>query len=266
MFGGRFSRRQVLRRFAASAAAPAMLSGVAEAQDTRPFSSTGAEQAAIAQPTGTCVLLPQAVEGPYYFDPKLIRSDITEGRPGAPLKLMLRVIEAGPCTAMSNLRVDIWHADAGGVYSGYADQGRDRTVSTKGQTYLRGTQMTGADGLVTFQSVFPGWYPGRTPHIHVKVFLDTQTLVTGQVYFPDDLAAKIYATREPYNLRPTPDTTNATDFIFRTGEREGGGIVLNVSEANGGFVAALLIAVDKSGQAARKAEGLGGFFRRMIGR
>jgi len=63
---------------------------------------------------GTCVLWPQLDEGPYYFDTKLVRADITEGRPGAPLKLNLLVVESGPCKPMAGIRVDVWHADAGG--------------------------------------------------------------------------------------------------------------------------------------------------------
>lgn len=248
------TRRAAIQRIALGAAMPATASIPAAAAETTPAN----------QQQGTCVLLPQAVEGPYYFDPNLVRADITEGKTGVPLKLMLRVIEAGPCTPMSNLRVDVWHADAGGVYSGYEHQGDDRSVSTKGQTYLRGTQISNADGMATFDSVYPGWYPGRTPHIHVKVFLDTKTLVTGQIYFPDDVSKKIYATREPYSLRPTPDTTNDTDFIFAEGQREGGGTVLSVNEEGEKVVAALLIAVDKTGAAAH-AGGVRGFFRRLIG-
>ena len=139
-----------------------------------------ASGAAATQPPGVCTLLPQAVEGPYYFDPRLVRADITEGRPGLAMQLKLQVIENGPCKPIANARIDVWHADAGGIYSGYAGQGDNRDTSTEGQAYLRGTQLTDADGNVTFKTVFPGWYPGRTPHIHVKVFLDEKTLLTGQ--------------------------------------------------------------------------------------
>lgn len=219
------------------------------------------------EPAGTCTLFPQAVEGPFYFDPDLVRADITQNRPGLPLRLKLRVIAAGPCKPIANARVDVWHADATGFYSGYAGQGTNRDISTKGETYLRGTQITDADGFVTFQTIYPGWYPGRTPHIHVKVFLDDNTLVTGQMYFPDDVSAKVYATNAPYADRPKADTTNANDFIFKTGQREGGGIVLAMSQEDAGMVAGLVIAVDTSGKAARAAHGgIGGFSRRWLGR
>lgn len=224
------------------------------------------EPSAATNPQGVCVLFPQSVEGPFYFDPKLERSDIAEGREGAPLNIQLRVIESGACTPIANARVDLWHADAGGLYSGYAGQGATRDVSTKGQTYLRGSQSTDVDGRVMFRSIYPGWYPGRTPHIHVKVFLDAKSLVTGQMYFPDGLSRRIYDELAPYNTRPVPDTANTDDFIFTSGGREGGGTVLAVSDNDTGITAALLIAIDRTGTAALKAGGWGGWLRGLFGR
>jgi len=247
------SRRQALRGIAIGTAGAAA-APVAHAQGVP-----------AAEPPGTCTLFPQAVEGPYYFDPKLVRSDISEGRPGLPMRLALRVIEAGPCTPLANARVDVWHADAEGVYSGYARQGDDGKVSTRKATFLRGSQMTSTDGDATFTTIFPGWYPGRTPHIHVKVFLDKRTLVTGQIYFPDELSAKIYSAAQPYAKRPIADTTNATDFIYRSGERDGGGIVFMVDKNPLLLTASLVIAVDRSGATARHASGWFPFLRRLVG-
>jgi protocatechuate 3,4-dioxygenase beta subunit len=250
------SRRSALGRLASVAALPHL---------TRAHAADAAgTPAAIAQQQGVCVLFPQAVEGPYYFDPKLVRTDISEGRPGMPLSLQLRIIESGPCTPIASARVDIWHADAGGIYSGYSGQGDVRDVSTKGQTYLRGTQITDTDGRVTFASIYPGWYPGRTTHIHIKVFLDQKSLVTGQVYFPEELSARIYQTREPYKARPVPDTINSTDWIYKDGAREGGGTVFSANEDGDSIVAALLIAVDTSGMAAKKAAGWTGWLRGLM--
>lgn len=220
-----------------------------------------------AQPEiGYCRLFPQAIEGPYYFDPELLRSDITEGRPGVPVVLSLRVIEMGPCTGIKGARVDLWHADALGTYSGYTRQGPGRDVSTIGQKFLRGTQVTDADGVVTFRTIYPGWYPGRTPHMHVKVFLDTTTLLTGQLYLADDLTARIYAGNAAYASRSRPDTSNAQDGIFRDGERAGGGLVMTAVEADGLVRASLVIAVDRAGDAARHGGGWLGGIRRTLGR
>ena len=213
---------------------------------------------------GTCVLWPQLDEGPYYFDPKQVSRDITGGRPGLPLKLTIKVQEFGSCKPFANARVDIWHADAGGIYSGYSGQGDKQDVSTKGETYLRGTQITDAGGEVTFNTIYPGWYPGRTPHIHVKAFLGNKMVVTGQAFFPDAFSARIYHAKAPYSARPAADTTNAVDGIFGDGEKNGGGTVLALTEAGGGVEGRLTISVDATGQAARKAEGWGRYLKRKL--
>jgi protocatechuate 3,4-dioxygenase beta subunit len=188
-----------------------------------------------------CLLTPEAVEGPFYFDPKLLRTDITEGKPGAKLKLALQVVEAGNCAALEGARIDVWHSDAVGVYSGYA---RQETGSTEGQTFLRGTQRADADGKVGFDTIYPGWYPGRTPHIHFKVFLNEAEMVTGQLYFPDSLTERIYATTSPYRARKGErDVFNANDSIF---QRQGGPDTLaTVTEQGGAYRAALVIGVDR---------------------
>jgi len=208
--------------------------------------------------------MPQAVEGPYYFDPKLVRSDIAEGRPGVRLTLVLKFIELGACTPIAGARVDIWHADARGVYSGYAGQGDRRDVSTKGETYLRGTQTTGADGTATFLTVFPGWYPGRTPHIHLKAFISDRAVLTGQAYFEDRLSSRIYRERAPYSERPQQDTTNESDFIFKAANKEGGGIVIAVNESPEMLTGTLLVAVDRSGEAARRTGGWNRLWRGLF--
>lgn len=248
------TRRRILGALAIGAAGAPVDIGLGRAGSVNPTPSQ--------QMPGTCVLFPQAVEGPYYFDPKLVRADITEARPGLPLKLVLKFMDNGSCTPIAAVRVDVWHCDAGGVYSGYAGQGDDRSASTEGQHYLRGTQSTDANGLVAFNTIYPGWYPGRTPHIHVKAFLDEKTVLTGQIYFPDDMSLRVYKSHAPYNTRPVPDTTNTRDFIFREGEKDGGGIILAMEEAEAGVTGTLLIAVDHSGEAARRA---GGFWRRLFG-
>ena len=105
---------------------------------------TRAEAASVAAVAGepACILTPQAEEGPFYSDPKLVRSDIAEGKPGVPLTLRLRVIEAGSCTAIHDARVDIWHCDAKGLYSAFPGQGDAHNVDATGKTFLRGTQLT----------------------------------------------------------------------------------------------------------------------------
>ena len=162
-----------------------------------------------------CLITPQATQGPYWFDPKLERADITEGRAGVPLRIAIKVLEGGPCTPIAGARVDIWHCDAQGVYSGYEGQGP--TGSTKAETFLRGHQETGADGVAQFLTIYPGWYRGRTPHVHVKVFLDeagTTNVLTCQLFFPDALSEWLFSNAPDYvRGGETRDTLNRTDGI-----------------------------------------------------
>src|SRR5438876_1403184 len=171
--------------------------------------SEGAGPAAVASGAVSCVLTPEQTEGPYYIAGEKIRRNITEGRPGAPMLLHAFVIDASTCKAIKNAAVDIWHADAGGVYSGFGQGAASRT-------FMRGIQRTNAKGLALFRTVYPGWYQGRTVHIHVKVHLGGNVLHTGQLYFPDTLTDAVYR-KAPYNSRPNRDVRNSGDAIFRNG-------------------------------------------------
>src|SRR5262245_44990900 len=130
------------------------LSGIVMAAMHRTRVSASFDSLALAQDRqrpGSCVLTPEAGEGPFYLDPKLIRSDITSGQARAPLDLALQVVRAGDCATLANARVDVWHADALGLYSGYERQSGVGGISTKaaiGQQYLRGTQVTDRSGNV----------------------------------------------------------------------------------------------------------------------
>ncbi len=138
--------------------------------------SDGAGPAAVASGEVTCVLMPEQTEGPYYIDGEKLRRNITEGRPGTPLELRATVVNASTCKPIKNAVVDIWHCDAGGDYSGFGN-------ATSNRTFMRGIQRTNAKGVAVFHTVYPGWYQGRTVHIHVKVHLGGNVLHTGQLYF-----------------------------------------------------------------------------------
>jgi protocatechuate 3,4-dioxygenase beta subunit len=157
------------------------------------------------------VLTPAQTAGPFYFDPELLRRDITEGYPGAPLTLRLQVVDAGSCAPIRDAVVDVWHADAAGRYSGYPNQLGG--VDTRGRTFLRGLQVTDAGGAAEFATIYPGWYPGRTTHIHFKVHVDDQTYLTSQLYFDDAVTAAVYA-GGVYAARGQKDTSNARDGIL----------------------------------------------------
>lgn len=189
---------------------------------------------------GTCLVLPQSVEGPFYFDTHLVRADISEGRPGIPLGMELTVVGAD-CGPIADARVDLWHADAQGLYSGYDRQSDSRDLSTRGETFLRGTQFSDAAGQVRFDTIFPGWYRGRTTHLHLKVFLGQRTSLTAQIYFPDALADHIYEDVAAYRRPRRRDTSNATDRIARSA---GQGAVARIREEAGHHVASLVVGVD----------------------
>ena len=194
-----------------------------------------------ANPAPACVLTPRQTEGPFYFDPKQIRRDITEGQPGTPLQVALQVVEAGTCRPIQDALVDIWHTDVAGVYSGYARQGEQGDVDATGETFLRGSQITAANGMVQFESIYPGWYPGRAVHIHFKVRFANRTAVTSQLYFPDEVTDRAYAAA-PYNQRPQGWTTNATDGVLR-GSPEDQSLLAAVAAAGAGYRASLTIGI-----------------------
>lgn len=172
----------------------------------------------------SCLVRPEQTEGPYFVDERLNRSDIrsdpSDGvmKPGAPLALALTVsrIRGGTCTPLEGAQVDIWHCDAQGVYSDVTDP----AFRTVGQKFLRGYQLTDAMGRARFTTIYPGWYPGRTVHIHFKIRTtpgSTQSLAfTSQLYFDDALSDRIHALA-PYAAKGHRTLRNSHDRIFRDG-------------------------------------------------
>lgn len=217
-----------------------------------------------------CKLMPEQEVGPYYVADELLRSSIAEGRPGIPLSLRLVVLDARTCQPLPNAALDIWHCDALGLYSGYTKQNPMGPGGPHGGpgggpggpppdfdpehpgnhpgpphgfgpppvnkpsdhlTFCRGIQITDASGSASFQTIFPGFYQGRTNHIHFKVRLaGEQTHVAGkpgsahtytgghtshigQVFFPEDLANTLMA-HPPYADHHIHRTTMAEDGVF----------------------------------------------------
>ena len=218
--------------------------------------AASASNAAKAAPArdGVCRLTPQATQGPYWFDPKLDRADITEGRPGVPVRVAVTVVD-GACRPIHGARVDLWHCDASGLYSGYEGQGEDHRTGTKGQTFLRGAQLSDGDGRVVFRSIWPGWYEGRTPHIHIKVFLDARTVLTCQLFVPDALSEFLYENVSAYRRPGKRDTFNRQDGIAVEG---GEAMVAAVKEAKDGYELALTVGVDPAADWQDQGFGPGG--------
>ena len=188
-----------------------------------------------------CIVRPQQTEGPYFVDERLHRSDIrsdpTEGRimAGVPLTLTLQVmrLNASGCFPLPDAQVDIWQCDAEGVYSDVEDPG----FNTRGQKFLRGYQVTNAQGDARFLTIYPGWYPIRTVHIHFKVrtaaIAGRNFEFTSQLYFPDELTDRVH-TALPYSSKGRRRVRNHHDFIFRDG---GDRLMLQPSTVNGGYAA-----------------------------
>ena len=165
----------------------------------------GAGPPAVASGAVACVLTPEMTEGPYYVAGEAVRRNITEGRPGTSLALRLTVVNASTCKPIARANVDVWHADALGVYSG---------VQGNTGTFMRGIQPTNAYGVALFDTVYPGWYTGRTVHIHFKIRSGTLEF-TSQLYFDESITAQVYS-QSPYSARGLPSTTNARDGIFNS--------------------------------------------------
>ena len=177
-----------------------------------------------------CVLTPEQTEGPYYVADAMVRRDVTEGKEGVPLRLDLTVKQAEGCEAIEGATLEIWHCDAEGVYSG---------VSSDSGTFLRGAQRTDGDGVASFDTIYPGWYQGRTTHIHVKVHVGGDEVHTGQLYFDDDSSAAVWR-EQPYEQRGPADTTNANDGIYSQGGAES---TLALERAGDGYAGTLTLGV-----------------------
>ncbi len=201
--------------------------------------TAAATNAATTAPAGaaapSCIVRPAMTEGPYFVDEKLNRSDIrsdpTDGtvKEGTPLAITLNVsqINGSACTALSGATVDVWHCDAAGVYS----DATDPSFNTKGKKFLRGYQTTDANGQVKFSTIYPGWYHGRTVHIHFKIRTTSGHEFTSQWFFDDSLTDKVFA-QAPYASKGQRDTRNSQDGIYQGG---GDQLLLSLAPAGAGY-------------------------------
>lgn len=237
------SRREALALLSAAGA----LTPVAGAAGT---AMRGPDAASAPKPG--CLVRPELIEGPYFLDQRLQRSDIRSepstgiARPGVPLSLTFNVsrVDAGSCAPLPGAIVDIWQCDAAGEYSGFDD----RTVGfdTRNQAFLRGYQLTSDRGIARFTTVYPGWYPGRSVHIHFKIRTGTAPDAvyefTSQVFFDEALTDRVHA-RPPYAAKGRRDTRNENDRFFREGGEQ---LVLASMPRGDGLEATFAIGLDLS--------------------
>jgi protocatechuate 3,4-dioxygenase beta subunit len=166
-------------------------------------------------PGNVCTLTCRATLGPCFYEGRVERRDVTEGQPGMPTLLSFLVVNADTCQPIAGAAIDIWHANAGGLYSGpISNFCTTGNATARASTFLRGIQTTDADGWAHFNTIYPGWYSGRTPHVHATVRLNSSELVTTQFFFADDLNSRIYTSHDAYKSRGVADTTNVRDNVI----------------------------------------------------
>ena len=233
------TRRSALKAAFGASAGAALLGGPR-------LLGTSVDEAVAAS---ACTLTPEQEEGPFYVALQRIRSNIVGNRKGVPLILRITVIDSSTCKPLRGAAVDVWQADAVGHYSDESQEG------TSGQTWLRGLQLTDANGLAKFTTIYPGFYSGRAPHIHVKVHLggthttskysDGHVSHNGQIFLPEALSTKVYRS-SPYTQDANTRTYRDSDRVY-TGQH-GASSVLKISggSVSAGLRGTIALAVDTS--------------------
>jgi protocatechuate 3,4-dioxygenase beta subunit len=228
------SRREVLSFMGGTAAVG--LFGCLRGQSTSAIPAKSTAQT-VAAPA--CVVKPQQTEGPYFVDERLKRSDIRSDpsdssvKQGVPLRLVFQIsqVSNNACTPLKDAIIDVWHCDVEGVYSDVQDRG----FSTVGKKFLRGYQVTNANGTAEFMTIYPGWYPGRTVHIHFKIRTPSAVQqgyeFTSQLYFDDVMTDRVHA-QAPYAAKGQRTQKNDQDGIFREGGEQ---LLLQLTKAAEGY-------------------------------
>jgi protocatechuate 3,4-dioxygenase beta subunit len=201
------TRRRLLG--AAGAAGLAIVAGCG-GDDDAPDAAAPLDEA------NSCTVAPELTEGPFYFDADSVRSDIRDDREGVAMRLTLRVQQAPDCTPVKDAVVSLWHCDALGSYS------------ESGERFLRGEQVTDAEGVVEFVTIYPGWYRGRAVHMHLKVFPGGNAEVTTQLFFDEAFSDSIYE-REPYSSAGERDVRIEGDMVYAEADSEGTPLMLTLN-------------------------------------
>ncbi len=208
-----------------------------------------------------CALNAEAIRGPFFIPKTLVRRNIAEERPGVPLRVRFKVVDVPGCRPLEGMPVEIWHCDATGLYSGYPSYPPDQfpRVMPEGiyepeeeERFCRGVQFSDAEGMVEFETIYPGWYTPRPPHIHVRVsrpgdaelsYDDPRVVLTNQVYFPDALSSELFVREEPYTSRGQSPWTNLNDRVIHESNGADGGF-LHMSRDGDWHVGSLTLGVD----------------------
>lgn len=206
-----------------------------------------------------CTLIPSETAGPFPLDltenSTYFRQDIRENKTGVLLNLKLKIFGVNNCAPMQNVRVNIWHCDKDGLYSGYS---QSNNQGQAGLTYLRGYQFTDANGEVNFVTIFPGWYTGRICHIHFQVYVSANYAAISQLTFPIAAKNALYAANSSLYTKGADPLTYASDNIFSNGYEFQ--LATLTENSNGGYDAYLEVSVDASGVLATYEPETGGQF------
>ncbi|TZF85987.1 intradiol ring-cleavage dioxygenase (plasmid) [Pedobacter sp. BS3] len=199
-------------------------------------------------PDGSCSTTNSETDGPYPLytnrGSALNRTDITDGKTGIPLNITLTIKNVNTnCTALSGARVDIWHCDKDGYYSGYSNSGYLGTQNNSSLIFCRGYQETDSNGQVKFTSIYPGWYTGRITHIHAQIYVNNNLKLTTQIAFPEAITKAVYAT-SLYSAhgQNTSVTSFSADNVFSDGTSNEMATV-TVNSTTGGYDLSLTIYV-----------------------
>lgn len=227
--GRLLNRREALLALAGASAAVALAAcapGLSSTSTAQATATAGGPTDATSGSAPSCVARPALTEGPYFVDERLnradIRSDPADGsvRQGTLLALTFRVSQlTTACAPLAGASVDVWHCDAAGVYSDV----RDQSFNTVGKKFLRGYQVTDSSGIAKFTSIYPGWYQGRTVHIHFKIRSHIGSGAayefTSQLFFDDGITDQVYA-QAPYSAKGQRTLRNEGDGIYNQGGRQ----------------------------------------------
>ena len=230
------NRREVLAVFGAGIGAAV---SACASSPSSPSTTTTSSTTSTTSGNAACAVSATETRGPYPDTVGMInntafyRRDITEGKNGLPLTLMLTIVNVNSgCSPVSNVQVEVWQCDAAGTYSAYG--------AGSGQTFLRGVQTTDASGQVTFTTIYPGWYQGRATHIHVDVYRSGTIVKTTQIAFPESVSSAVYASGV-YASKGQNSTSNAGDNVFSDGTA--GELATLTGNATNGYTAMLQVGI-----------------------
>lgn len=214
-------RKDFLRNSLGLIGTSSLIIGACKKSTDAIISGTSSASNGSSSGTGSCIVTAEEVEGPYPYvggeiTNPLQRTDVRSGQTGLPLSITFNVVNANnSCAIVSNARVDIWHCNKDGYYSGYGSQtgGSLGTQSYLGETWLRGYQVTDENGIAKFTTIYPGWYQGRATHIHLEVFVNNVLKKTGQITFSETISDAVHQSTL-YAAHGINTTRNAADGIF----------------------------------------------------